>query len=92
MTVKSRYQKLNQQLYHSSQEAIRTAQQAHDAVTQAQSSLLPQEIQYAERKVFEALSYLRQVQDQLQDQDIAPEIRQSLKQEESRLMQEYELF
>ena len=52
MTVKSRYQKLNQQLYHSSQEAIRTAQQAHNAVTQAQSSLLPQEIQYAEHKVW----------------------------------------
>jgi histone deacetylase complex regulatory component SIN3 len=67
MTVKSRYQKLNQQLYHSSQEAIRTAQQAHNAVTQAQSSLLPQEIQYAEHKVCEALSYLRQVQDQLQN-------------------------
>ena len=52
--------------------SYRTAQQAHNAVTQAQSSLLPQEIQYAEHKVCEALSYLRQVQDQL-NQDIAPE-------------------
>ncbi|NLO21952.1 MAG: hypothetical protein GX119_08120 [Syntrophomonadaceae bacterium] len=92
MTVKSRYQKLNQQVYQSSQEAIRSAQQAHDAVNQAQSSLLPQEIQYAEHKVCEALSYLRQVQNQLQNQSIAPEIQESLQQEESRLIQEYELF
>ncbi len=92
MTVKSRYQKLNQQVYQSSQKAISSAQQAHEAVAQAQSSLLPQEIQYAESKVLEALTYLRQVQNQVENQIISPELQQSLLEEESRLMQEYELF
>ncbi len=91
MTVKSRYQKLDEQVQQSSQEAIWSAQQAHTAVNQAQSSLLPQEIQYAERKVWEALNYVRHVQDNLQA-GITPEIQQSLQQEEGRLLQEYNLF
>ncbi len=91
MTVKSRYQKLNEQVDQSTQEAIRSAHQAHTAVNQAQSSLLPQEIQYAERKVSEALTHVRHVQNNLET-SISPELQQSLQQEEARLLQEYKLF
>jgi len=91
LTVKSRYQKLNEQVDQSTQEAIRSAHQAHTAVTQAQSSLLPQEIQYAERKVSEALTYVRHAQNHL-EVGISPEVQQSLQQEEAKLLQEYELF
>ncbi len=91
MTVKNRYQKLNDQIDQSTQEAIRSAHQAHTAVTQAQSSLLPQEIQYAERKVSEALTNVRHVQNNLET-SISPEVQQSLQQEEARLLQEYTLF
>lgn len=91
LTVKSRYQKLNEQVNKSTQEAIKSAHQAHTAVTQAQSSLLPQEIQYAEKKVSEALTYVRHVQNSL-EASISPELQQSLQQEEARLLQEYQLF
>ncbi len=91
MTVKSRYQKLNEQVHQSTQDAIRSAHQAHTAVTQAQSSLLPQEIQYAERKVSEALTNVRHVQNHL-EVSMTPELQQSLQQEEAQLLQEYKLF
>ncbi len=91
MTVKNRYQKLNEQVHQSTQEAIRSAHQAHTAVTQAQSSLLPQEIQYAERKVSEALTYVRHVQEHM-ELSISPEVQQSLQQEEAQLLQESKLF
>jgi DNA transposition AAA+ family ATPase len=90
MTVKSRFHKMEEQVSLSTREAINSAHQAHKAVIQAQSSLLPQEIQYAERKVSEALEQVRHVQNHLGQ--ISPELQANLSKEENRLMQEYELF
>jgi len=91
LTAMSRYQKLNQLTAQSAQQAIVSARQAHTAVAQAQSSLTSQEIQYAESKVSEALTYVRHVQHNM-ELSIPSEDQQNLKLEEKQLLQEYELF
>jgi hypothetical protein len=91
LTAKSRYQKLSEQYQLSTDQAIQTARQAHVAVEQAQSSLLPQDIQYAEKKVYEALHSVRHIQNNL-NIDLSSDIQASLKEEEAKLIQEYQMF
>lgn len=91
MTAGNRHQKISEQYQRSTNEAITSARKAHTAVDQAQSSLLPQDIQYAERKVYEALHSVRHIQNNL-DNNLSSENKASLKEEEEKLLKEYQLF
>lgn len=91
MPVKSRSQKVDEQSSISVQQAISSASQAHTAVNQAQSSLLPQDIQYAEHKVNEALSRVHHVKQQL-GTSISADQHSDLQQAEETLLQDYQLF
>lgn len=91
MPVKSRIQKIDEQSTISVQQAISSTSQAHTAVNQAQSSLLPQDIQYAEHKVNEALTQIHHVQQQL-GTSISANQHTDLQQAEEILLQDYQLF
>lgn len=88
---------LNRQKKHlthsaiTAQQAIHTAEEAHLAVQQAQATLNPQEITYAEQKLHSALSYVQQTEKAI-GPNISTQLQFDLQNAEKMLQEECYIF